>query len=34
LRESAHMKAGQCGSKMGTNFWEVVCDEYGIDGDG
>jgi tubulin beta len=28
------MQAGQCGHQMGTKFWEVVCDEHGIDGDG
>ena len=26
--------AGQCGNQMGTKFWEVVCDEHGIGGDG
>jgi tubulin beta len=28
------MQAGQCGNQMGTEFWEVVCDEHGIGGDG
>jgi tubulin beta len=28
------MQAGQCGCQMGTRFWEVVCDEHGIGGDG
>ena len=28
------MQAGQCGNQMGTKFWEVVCDEHGIGGDG
>jgi tubulin beta len=28
------MKASQCGNQMGTKFWEVVCDEHGIGGDG
>jgi tubulin beta len=28
------MQAGQCGNQMGTEFWEVVRDEYGIGGDG
>jgi tubulin beta len=32
LREIAHVQAGQCGNQMGTKFWEVVCDEYGISG--
>jgi tubulin beta len=26
------MQAGQCGSQMGTKFWEVMCDEHGIGG--
>jgi len=25
------MQAGQCGNQMGTKFWELVCDEHGID---
>ena len=29
-----HMQAGQCGNRMGTKFWEVVCNEHGIGGDG
>jgi tubulin beta len=29
-----HMKAGKCGNQMGTKFWEVLCDEHGIGGDG
>jgi len=33
-REIVHMQAGQCGNQMGTKFWEVVCDEHGIGGDG
>ena len=28
------MQAGQCGSQMGTEFKEVLCDEHGIGGDG
>jgi tubulin beta len=28
------MQASQCGSRMGTEFLEVVCDENGIRGDG
>jgi tubulin beta len=28
------MQAGQCGNQMRTKFWEVVCDEHGIGGDG
>ena len=33
-REIVHLQAGQCGNQMGTKFWEVVCDEHGIGGDG
>ena len=33
-REIVHMQAGQCGNQMGTKFWEVVCDEHGLGGDG
>jgi tubulin beta len=28
------MQVGQCGNEMGTKFWEVVCDEHGIGGEG
>jgi tubulin beta len=28
------MQAGKCGYQMGTRFWEVLCDENGIDGGG
>jgi tubulin beta len=34
LRGIAHIQAGQCGSQMGTKFWEVVCNENGKRGDG
>jgi tubulin beta len=27
------MQAGQCSNQMGTQFWEVLCDEHGIGGD-
>jgi tubulin beta len=27
------MPVGQCGNQMGNKYWEVVCDEHGIDGD-
>jgi hypothetical protein len=33
-REFVHMQAGQCGSQMDYNFWEVECGENGIGGDG
>lgn len=25
------LQAGQCGNQIGAKFWEVVCDEHGID---
>jgi tubulin beta len=28
------MQAGQCGNQVDTMFWEVICDEHGIGGDG
>jgi hypothetical protein len=28
------MQAGQCGNQMGTKFWEVMCDEHDIGGNG
>jgi tubulin beta len=28
------MQVGQCGSQIGTKFWELVCEEIGIGGDG
>ena len=33
-REILHVQAGQCGNQMGKKFWEVVCGEHGIGGDG
>jgi hypothetical protein len=33
-REFSHMQASQCGNQMGTEVWELVCDEHGIGGDG
>jgi hypothetical protein len=29
-----HMQASQCGNHMDNKFWELVCDEHGIGGDG
>ena len=26
-----HIQGGQCGNQIGSKFWEVVCDEHGID---
>ncbi|RDX91248.1 Tubulin beta-1 chain, partial [Mucuna pruriens] len=31
MREILHIQGGQCGNQIGTKFWEVVCDEHGID---
>lgn len=25
------MQGGQCGNQIGSKFWEVICDEHGID---
>jgi len=33
-REIVNMQAGRCGIQMDIKFWEVVCDEHGIDGNG
>ena len=27
-------QGGQCGNQIGAKFWEVVCDEHGIDATG
>jgi tubulin beta len=29
-----HEQAGQCDGQMGIKFWEVMCDENGIGGNG
>lgn len=31
---SPHQQGGQCGNQIGAKFWEVVCDEHGIDATG
>ncbi|MQL77622.1 hypothetical protein Taro_010031 [Colocasia esculenta] len=31
MREILHVQGGQCGNQIGAKFWEVVCDEHGID---
>ncbi|OMP08262.1 Proton-dependent oligopeptide transporter family [Corchorus olitorius] len=31
MREILHVQGGQCGNQIGSKFWEVVCDEHGID---
>jgi len=34
MREILHIQAGQCGNQIGAKFWEVICDEHGIDASG
>jgi len=34
MRELVHIQAGQCGNQIGSKFWEVMCEEHGIDPDG
>lgn len=34
MREILHVQAGQCGNQIGGKFWEVMCDEHGIDATG
>ncbi|KAJ9550080.1 hypothetical protein OSB04_022623 [Centaurea solstitialis] len=34
MREILHIQAGQCGNQIGGKFWEVACDEHGIDATG
>ena len=31
MREIVHIQGGQCGNQIGAKFWEVICDEHGID---
>merc|ERR1711865_526331 len=31
MREIVHVQGGQCGNQIGAKFWEVICDEHGID---
>jgi len=31
MREIVHIQAGQCGNQIGAKFWEVICDEHGVD---
>ena len=26
-----HIQGGQCGNQIGSKFWEVVCEEHGMD---
>ncbi|MCH98109.1 tubulin beta-1 chain-like, partial [Trifolium medium] len=34
MREILHVQGGQCGNQIGGKFWEVMCDEHGIDPSG
>mmetsp|Transcript_114 Transcript_114/g.191 ORF Transcript_114/g.191 Transcript_114/m.191 type:complete len:452 (+) Transcript_114:77-1432(+) len=34
MREIVHVQAGQCGNQVGSKFWEVICDEHGIESKG
>eukprot|EP00889_Picochlorum_renovo_P005633 jgi/Picre1/32663/NNA_008009.t1 len=34
MREIVHVQAGQCGNQIGAKFWEVICDEHGVDASG
>ncbi|CAN6484023.1 unnamed protein product [Victoria cruziana] len=31
MREILHIQGGQCGNQIGSKFWEVICEEHGID---
>eukprot|EP00057_Strongylocentrotus_purpuratus_P035764 XP_801828.1 PREDICTED: tubulin beta-4B chain isoform X1 [Strongylocentrotus purpuratus] len=31
MREIVHLQTGQCGNQIGSKFWEVTCDEHGVD---
>ncbi|MQL74655.1 hypothetical protein Taro_007002 [Colocasia esculenta] len=31
MREVLHIQGGQCGNQIGAKFWEVICDEHGVD---
>ena len=34
MREILHLQVGQCGNQIGTKFWEIICEEHGIDKNG
>jgi len=34
MREIVHIQAGQCGNQIGTNFWETISGEHGLDFNG
>lgn len=31
MREIVALSVGQCGSQIGTKFWETICEEHSID---
>ncbi|KAF4373066.1 hypothetical protein F8388_019248 [Cannabis sativa] len=31
MREILHIQGGQCGNQIGSKFWEVICNEHGVD---
>ncbi|CAF2237994.1 unnamed protein product [Brassica rapa] len=31
MREILHIHGDQCGNQIGAKFWEVICDEHGVD---
>lgn len=31
MREIVHVQAGQCGNQIGSQFWEVISQEHGVD---
>ncbi|CAG7866468.1 unnamed protein product [Brassica rapa] len=31
MREILHIHDDQCGNQIGAKFWEVICDEHGVD---
>jgi len=34
MREILHIQGGQCGNQIGSKFWEVICNEHGVDPNG
>ncbi|KAL9683379.1 hypothetical protein QQ045_015200 [Rhodiola kirilowii] len=34
MREILHIQGGQCGNQIGSKFWEVICEEHGVDATG
>ena len=34
MREILHLQVGQCGNQIGTKFWEIICEEHGINKNG